>query len=362
MKRAPRSNAKLSGIVSLALSAWLALFAGPRMLAARHDTQSSAQIAAARVSSIQIVLPPRLVAGLPATLATLGADHRLIGHVAVELGNGNSIETDAAGRANFTASSGSVLIARAGGSSAATLIDSPSAANAEAGIRVPPFAALHSGLDLCGNGFDGNAETNRVEIDEQPALVLAASPECLVVIPGGAAAPGVAKISIESASPAEEGALTLVSLGFEPPQPPLTSGTKGWLTVRARGSSQPLRIMVENASFDVLQFDKGDTQELITTGGTQNVARIQVQAIRSGDFSFHARILPPPDPEAARRFLEAAEPLAIGDLPHTLERMKDELAHHPKDAEKIRDELDRMLEVTSPSDFRTLLEAARSAL
>jgi hypothetical protein len=45
-----------------------------------------------------------------------------------------------------------------------------------------------------------------------------------------------------------------------------------------------------------------------------------------------------------------------------LKKMEAELLHHPNDAEKIRAELDGMLEVTSPSDFRTLLEASRSAL
>jgi hypothetical protein len=362
MKPALRSNAERVGIASLALCAALALVAVSRTLAAGRRSQSAAQIAASRISSIRIVLPPRLVAGRPATLATLGADHRLIGHVAVGLGNGKSVETDATGRANFTAPSGSVLIARAGAGSAAALIDSPSSMNAHTGTSVPPFAALHDSFDICGAGFDGNAETNRVQVNEEPALVLAASPECLVIIPGPAAAPGVTKIAVEGASPAQEDSVTLVALTFQPPQPPLTPGKKGWLTVRAHGSSRPLRIVVENGSFDVLQFDGGDTQELTTSGGGQNAARIRVQAIRSGDFSFQARILPPPDPEAGRRFLEIAEPLAMGDLPHTLKRMAGELAHHPKDAEKIRTELDRMLEVTSPSDFRTLLEAARSAL
>lgn len=359
--RLPQLSANLHTPAAVALCLSLAFAASPALDAAPAP-QSAAQIAASRVSSIQIVLPPRLVAGGPATLATIGADHRLIGHVAVELGHGKSIQTDATGRANFTVGSGSVLIARAGGSSAAALIDSQSAASSEAGIRVPRFAALHNGFDVCGTGFDGNAENDRVEVDAQAALVLAASPECLIVVPGAAAAPGMAKISIEGSSPVEGLTVTLVSLGFEPPQPPLTAGTKGWLTVRARGSNEPLRIMVENQSLDVLQFEKGDTQEVLTSGGMQNTARIQVQAIRSGDFSFHARVLPPPDFDAARRFLEAAEPLAIGDLPKTLEKMKDELAHHPKNAGRIRAGLDQMLEVTSPSDFRALLEAARSAL
>jgi hypothetical protein len=359
MPSAPRLNASLTTIPALALCA-LPLALASRSLPNGGSPQSVSQLAASRLTSIEIVLPPRLVADRPATLATLGADHRLIGHVAVELGNGARLQTDATGRVNFTAPSGHILMAKAGGSSAAALVDSPSAVNAETELSVPPRAALHSSLNLCGGEFDGNAEANRVEINDEPALVLAASPECLVVVPAASAAPGVAKISVDSDSPPREASVTLVSLDFEPPQ--LTPGKKGWLTVRARGSDQPLRVMVENESFDVLQFEKGDTQELTTSGGAQNVAQIQVQAIRSGDFSFHARILPPPDPEAARRFLQAAEPLALADIPRTLKKMEDEISHHPNDAEKIRAELDQMLAVTSPTEFRTLLEAARSSL
>jgi hypothetical protein len=48
--------------------------------------------------------------------------------------------------------------------------------------------------------------------------------------------------------------------------------------------------------------------------------------------------------------------------PHSLKNMEDELSHHPRDTERVRDELERMLPLTSPSDLRTLLEAARSAL
>jgi hypothetical protein len=363
MRNALRFHAKQTAVISLGLCALLpVLFAGRSLARPVQDAQSQAQREAARLASVELVLPPKLVAGQPATLATLGADHKLVGHVQVELADGTRLETDATGRANFTTPSGRVLIAKAGGGSAATLIDSPSEAVAQRAISVPPFAALHNSFNLCGGGFNGNAEANHVAINDEPALVLAASPECLVVTPGANTTPGAAKISVEDTTPVEEASTTLVALAFEQPRPPLTPGKKGLLTVRARGSDQRLRIMVQNESFDVLQFEKGDVQELATSGGARNIAQLLVQAIRSGDFSFHARILPPPDPETARRFLAAAQPLAIGNLPNTLKKMEDDLAHHPRDAEKIRAELDRMLQVTSPADFRTLLEAARSSL
>ncbi|HTU33084.1 MAG TPA: hypothetical protein VMF66_04715 [Candidatus Acidoferrum sp.] len=326
-----------------------------------QTAQKQSSHGAARLSSIEVILPPRLVTGEPATLATLGADHRLVAHVPVELDNGTSVETDATGRANFTAPSGTALIAKAGGGAAATLID-PRSATAQDSMSVPRFAALHSRLNLCGGGFDGNAEANHVVINGEPALVVAASPECLVVIPGANAAPGVAKISVDSATPPREASVTLVALDFNPPDPPLTPGEKGWLVVHARGSDDRLRITVQNESPGVLRFANGDVQELTTSGGRQNVARIQVQAVSSGDFSFNARIVPPPDAEAARRFLQAAEPLAPSDLAHGLKKMEGDLAHHPKSGAKVLVELDRILGATNSGDLWTLLEAARSSL
>ena len=311
---------------------------------------------------VEIVLPPRLVAGRPATLAALGADHKLAGHVAVDLGNGQHIRTDATGRANFIAPAAGVLLAKAPRASAATLVDSEAAAGAQRELAVPPFAALHNSFNICGGGFQGNAEANRVEINDEPVLVLAASPECVVVIPNPKMAIGTTKILIESPDGPRQAAITLVSLDFEPPQPALIPGKKSVLTVQARGSNQPLRILVENEVPDVLQFEKGDKEALVTSGGADNVAQIKVEALRSGDFAFHARLLSPADTEAARRFLEAAEPMAIADLPHSLKNLEDQLSRHPRDAEKVRDELERMLSLTSPGDFRTLLEAARSAL
>lgn len=350
--------------VALALGALLPFVFGSRSVAGRpQSVQSPPLHEAARLASIDVILPPKLVAGAPATLATLGTDHRLVGHVQVDLGDGTTVETDATGRANFTAPSEQVLIARAGGGSAATLVDPRSVAGAqEQRLHVTSFAALHNSLNLCGGPFDGNAEADQVEMNDERALVIAASPECLVVIPAANASPGVAKISVQTATHVERATLTLVGLDFEPPDPPLTPGEKGWLTVQASGSNQQLRVVVENESSDVLRFEQGDVQELTTSGGNPNSARIRVQAVRSGDFLLNARIVPPPDTQAARRFLGAAEPLATPEIARTVRKMESTLARHPNDAERIRGELDGMLEVTGPSDFRTLIAAARAAL
>ncbi len=71
------------------------------------------------------------------------------------------------------------------------------------------------------------------------------------------------------------------------------------MRVRVQGSEQRLHLVVENETPGVLRFLSGDLQEVVTGGGPQNFALLKVETIRAGDFSFHARLLPAPDP--ARR-------------------------------------------------------------
>src|ERR1700691_571198 len=79
--------------------------------------------AQAPAPAVSIVLPPRLLANAPATLAILGADGHLAPGVPVDIGNGQRVVTDATGRASFTAPSDGAFIATASGVSAAALVD-----------------------------------------------------------------------------------------------------------------------------------------------------------------------------------------------------------------------------------------------
>jgi hypothetical protein len=331
--------------------------------AARMQVQSSPSTTWA----VTIVLPSRIVAGAPATLAVLGVDGRLASDVTVEVGN-DRVTTDGTGRAFFTApSSGNILFAKASGASAAALIDPAAAINAstQRSVSVTPVVSLREPFSICGAGFRGDADGTHVRINGEPALVMAASPECLSVLPNPESKPGAAQISIVSAvSPGGQWSAntTLVSLDSEFPESGLTPGQKSLLTVRVRGSEQRLRIAVENQTPGVLRFTRGDAQELVTTGGPQNVATVEAQAIRSGDFSFAARLIAAPDEALARQYLEAAVPLATKNLQRDINRLMKQLARHPRDVEEVRRGLDGILTDTMAGDFRTLLAAARMAL
>jgi hypothetical protein len=325
-----------------------------------------AQTANAATWYVTIVLPSKIVAGRPATLAILGADGRLAPNVPVTIGEGQSLKTDATGRAFFTAPAmPGVLFAEASGASAVVLVDEnppPGAQTAKEELAVPPVISLKDRFSICGGGFRGDADENRVTMNGDRALVVASSPECLVVLPSPRATPGPAKLSIESSGTLRNANTTLVSLQFEAPQAAPLPGQRGELTVHVEGSDAPLDVTIQNETPGVLEFLKGDTQEVRTTGGAHNIANVAIGAIRSGDYSFTAKLVPSLDISAAERYLRAAVPLAPKPLQHRVNASADRLATHPKDHEKIKQDLSKLISATIPGHFRTLLEAAQAAI
>ena len=312
--------------------------------------------------SVTIVLPPKVVAGRPATLAVFGADGKLVSGVTVEVAKDQRVMTDSTGRAVFTTpTDGDVVIAKASGRAAAALVNPDGSASGSQTISVAPIISLKDSFSICGGEFRGEADANRVKINQERALILAASPECLIVLPGPKATPGPAFISVQTGEARWTAATTVVSLEFEPPQPALAPEKKSKLVVRAEGTEQPLRIVAENQTPGVLEFARGDAQNLRTSGGANNFSAVEVQAIRSGDFSFQARLVPPPDYAVAERYLRAALPLAPRELQQRLMKLPDRLARHPRDAEKVRRGLSQIISSTIAGDFRTLLESADAA-
>jgi hypothetical protein len=319
---------------------------------------------------VSIVLPPRLVAGQSGTLAVLDADGRLAPDVTVELGpeqNTNQakvqrVTTDITGRAFFTApSQGGVIFARVLGATSVGIVESASSI-AKQGITVQTFISQRDPFSICGAAFRGDADANSVRLNDEPGLILAASPQCLVVLAGPKAKPGLTQIVVDAGAVHAAASTTLVSLDSEPPNPPLAPGKKSFMTVRVEGSDRALAIVVENKTPGVLRFLRGDEQQSRTSGGSVNRVQIEVEALRSGDFSFHARLASVPDADSARRYLEAALPLAPKDSQSTIKKLADRLTHHQSDIEKVRRELDKILSSAIAGDSRALLEAARAAL
>jgi hypothetical protein len=324
---------------------------------------ASAQSAPSNTWTVTIVIPPKLVAGQPATLAILGVDGRLAEGITVDIGEDQKLKTDSSGRATFTAPTGvRFLVANALGSSAAALVDDAVPASTTQGMKVPPMIAQRDHFTIWGTAFHGDAHENRVIFGGDPAFVLAASPECLVVAAGTRAIPGPTKIQIQSPPAQWSATSTVVGLNFDPPLPPLEPEKRSQLVLHAQGADQPIRVFVENKTPGILHFLRGDAQQLMTSGGDQNKASIDVQAVATGDFSFIARLLPDPDPETARRFLEAADALAPRDEKSDVKDLAQRLKHHPEDTFRVWVELRRIETLTIAGDFRTLIAAARGSL
>jgi hypothetical protein len=313
--------------------------------------------------AVSIVLPPRLVAGKPATLAVLGVDGRLAEGITVAIGETLRLKTDKTGRATFTTPVGpAVLIASGSGNSAAALIDADAASNGKQKLSVPAVVSVQDQFSICGADLIEPADTNRVNLNGERAFILAASPECVTVLANPRALPGPAKIAIDNSNGSWGAATTLVSLHFDPPIPALVPEKRSTLALHVQGSSEQLRVQVENRTPGVLRFVRGDTQSLTTSGGAENSGEIGVEAIRVGDFSFRARVLPAPDPESARRYLLAASALAPKDWKSRLSEYARDLQRHPDDVSKIGRNLQVMASATIPGDFKTLIESAKAAL
>lgn len=342
---------------------WVLSSAGLLSLALFVGFAAQGQSGVSTTWAVSIVLPPKLVAGKPATLAVLGVDGRLAEGIAVSIGDSPHLKTDKTGRVTFTTPVGpSVLIASGSGNSAAALIDADTPSAEKQKVSVPAVVSVQDQFSICGADLVEPADANRVNLNGERAFILAVSPECITVQANPRALPGPAKITIENSNGAWAAATTLVSLHFDPPIPALVPEKRSKLALHVQGSTDQLRVQVQNRTPGVLRFVRGDTQSLMTSGGAENSGEVAVEAIRTGDFSFRARVLPTPDPPSASRYLLAAAALAPKDWKSRLDGYARDLAKHPNDVAKIRRDLQVMASATIPGDFKTLIESARAAL
>ncbi len=315
-----------------------------------------------------ILLATKLVAGQRATLAVLDAAGRLMPGAVVEFTGGERVTSDQTGRAAFTApAEPGVLLAQLVGRNvnASTTVIAP-APNPPDGVQVLDYPRVISVSDrfvIDGFGFRGDADANRILLGDRPALVMAASPIALVVMPGPDAEEGPAQLVVEvggrSPGPVP---VTLVSLRVIVPKKELVPGAKSKLVVRVRGTDQRLVIEARNLSPQVVELPKGNVQRVASSGGEANFAEIHMQSLRAGDFSVSVRLVPVavglPDVEAARQHLLAARRLATRDWQERLDRLLRRLERDPQDALQLRNELEKMLAEKPEGEFGRMIEAA----
>jgi len=252
-----------------------------------------------------IILPAKVIAGTQATLAVLDSQGRLLPDITVELSGGQKVTTDVTGRAVFNApGQPGALVAKISGRGinafAPVAAANGSGPHLEPGsspgelkiISYPHVLAIHDRFTLEGAGFRSAADSNRVLLNGDPCLVVAASPVSLVVLPGPRVPVGDATLRV-SVDGTDGGSfpVSAVLLEFSGPAETPDAGSTGSLILRAHGTTEPLMVEVRNGSPGVIQLLGGNLQRVKTTGGDQNTAPLEVKFLSSGNYFLTARVV-----------------------------------------------------------------------
>lgn len=258
-----------------------------------------AQQAPAASGARILLLPRKLVTGEHATLAVLDVAGRLTPGVKIDFSDGESVVTDATGRALFVAPLNPGIIhagieGRSGHVTSAVLTpaDVPSATQAVS--SAPRFASVSDRFELLGHGFCGDADANHVTIAGLPGLVLASSPASLTVLPPTNMDPGPAQVQLSCAQKsAAPFTIVFVSLELEASDAPLAPGERRTLTVRVRGSTAKINLEARNLSPEVAELGGGEKVRAVSSGGAENLAKFELAGKQHGNFIVSIRLLAP---------------------------------------------------------------------
>jgi hypothetical protein len=253
-----------------------------------------------------IILPQKLVAGAPATLAALDSAGRLLPNVVVELSSGRRVTTDTTGRALFVApAEAGRLTAKVPGqeiTASSTVVlpaDSSAQASTEGSSAVlqlasyPHVLAIHDRFTIEGRGFRGIADVNHVSLADHPCLVVASSPISLVVLPGPHVPVGATSLRVSVAGyDTGQIPVSAVLLEFSGPPDAPDAGSQGKIILRVLGATEPLAVEVRNGSPAIIQFPGGSVQRLATSGGDENIAPVELKFLAPGNYTPTARLIP----------------------------------------------------------------------
>jgi len=340
------------------------------LLALQFLAARAARAQAQTLEPAQIVLPSRVVAAQPATLAVLDKQGRLVPKANVMLSDGTPTETDATGRAVFKAPSvPGVVIARLAGHHeiAAATVVLPYAKSEKMQIDwAPSLVSVHDSFDIRGSGFRGDAAGNTVQFAQQPALVLASSPASLLILLNPATTPGTAQLTISANGSQVNATLAALVVEFDTGTATLAPGMNAALMVRVRGSDRPLEIDVENLAPAVMHFAHGDLEHVRTRGGVDNSAVVVVRALKAGEFSFRVRPTAmnsnSVDIQAAQAYLAEAQKISSPPWTKRLDPLLARFERPKPDARRALRDINRLLAGAPPENVKFLMTAARDSL
>ena len=258
----------------------------------------AAQKAPAPSAARILLLPKRIVAGEPATLAVLDVNGRLTPGVSVNFSDGDHIVTNATGRALFVAPpEPGVIYATIGARSARVYTTVLSAAEvSSSSVKVssaPQFASLADRFELTGSGFCGDADANIVRVGAKSALVLASSRATLIVLPPSGLDPGPANVEASCGKRfAPTFSMVFLDLSLDADSSPLTPGEHRTLTIDVRGTTAKVPLEALNLSPKVAELSGGNPAKVSSSGGQENEARFELIGRERGNFLISVRLLP----------------------------------------------------------------------
>jgi hypothetical protein len=267
------------------------------MIVAGAIVSAFAQQAPAASGARILLLPRHIVSGEHATLAVLDLNGRLTPKASVTFSNGDRLKTDTTGRALFVAPLNpgviSAVIEGRTGRVITTIVSRVDATAAVTEVTVAPrVATLSDRFDLEGHGFCGDADANGVTIGGKSALVLAASPTSLVVLPPQDLDAGEAQVRVTCANrEAEPFLMRFVALSLEADSSPLQPGVHRTLTVRVQGTTSKISLEARNLSPEIADLMAARAP---STGGTDNVARFELVGKKAGSFLVSIRLTATP--------------------------------------------------------------------
>jgi hypothetical protein len=247
-----------------------------------------------------LLLPRKLVSGERATLAVLDINGRLTPGVTVEFSNGDTLKTDATGRALFAAPLNVQQIDAAihgrPGRITSTILTSAESPSATLDVAlVPRLASISDRLEISGHGFCGDADANHVTIGGSPGLVLASSPAYLAVLPPADMEPGPAQVQLTCREKSSTTfTVVFVALDLEASNTPLAPGEHRILTIRVKGSAAKVNLEAHNLAPDIADLQGGSKVRAVSSGGADNVARFELLGRQRGNFVISIRLLAPP--------------------------------------------------------------------
>lgn len=246
-----------------------------------------------------LLLPRKIVSGEHATLAVLDVSGRLTPGVHIKFSDGESVTTDATGRALFVAplNLGTIFAGIEGrsGRVSSSIVSQVEVPSITLGVAAAPrIASVSDRFELNGHGFCGDADANHVTLSGSPGLVLASSPASLSVLPPPDMEPGPAKLQVscgqKSAVPFT---IVFVSLALNASNAALAPGEHRILTVRVRGTSAKVTLEARNLAPDVAELPGGTTVKTTSAGGSDNQAKFEVSGKRHGNFVVSIRLVSP---------------------------------------------------------------------